>query len=237
MTSSGDLQRALRQMGYVNSLAVDRDGDAEHLRIDVEGGPVNVPVSRLGHVLVAANELALSRERVGAIAAALLLRGEGPSAPTGVAETVEDELRERGRGEAATLLRAATETVDVLRAVLTGSRAYGEPRDASDVDLAVLVSPGDADALRALADRNGAEVLPPSAGEDAETTSLRFGRLNLIVSTDPLAHAVWVVGTARLRHQRQLTRSVVTRDRAVETFRALRREVGLEVEELEEGEL
>jgi predicted nucleotidyltransferase len=105
-----------------------------------------------------------------------------------------------------------------LRPFVTGSRAYGTPREDSDIDLVVLTSEGTIRELKALAD-NGADVdLKIDYGR--HNVPLRFGPLNLICVTDPRDYEVWREGTQRL-----ILRSVdrpVTRDEAVACFRELR---------------
>lgn len=54
-------------------------------------------------------------------------------------------------------------------AFITGSRAYGVPREDSDIDLAVVVSEHEAKLLRSLSD---------------STRKIVFGRLNLILFTN-----------------------------------------------------
>lgn len=112
---------------------------------------------------------------------------------------------------------------------VTGSMAYGTPDKKSDVDLVVLVSPGDLVRLESRADPSpgpkftGSDSDPgTAAGDRGLTRSLRFGRLNLIAVTCPIAFAVWVRGTADLKEE-----SPVSRDKAVSHFRGLRVKHGL----------
>lgn len=125
-----------------------------------------------------------------------------------------------------------------MRSFITGSRAYG-PRAGlkggkSDVDLVVLVSFKDLELLRSLADSDDAEKLADSdAGPTAHgprgSASLRFGKLNLIAVTDPVAFAVWHEGTKKLaRAAEQGDRPLeITRDLAIKFFEVLRRGRGL----------
>jgi predicted nucleotidyltransferase len=94
-----------------------------------------------------------------------------------------------------------------MKAFLTGSRVYGKPRRNSDIDLVVFVSKADAAALGNLCDDDG---------DTSAYATVRFGRLNLLVITDPAKYAAWVEGTAKLKAQRP-----VTREQAIEVFKAL----------------
>lgn len=113
-----------------------------------------------------------------------------------------------------------------MSAFITGSRAYGRPSRKSDVDLVVLVCPAELEILKELADsrdedrkgEGGDSDAGPRAGGDS--ASLRFGRLNLLAVTDPVAYAVWQKGTRLLK--RESERKPVDRDLAVKFFDMLR---------------
>lgn len=100
-----------------------------------------------------------------------------------------------------------------LRSFITGSRAYGIPKKGSDVDLVVLVSYETLELLKTLADR----VVEVTEQQDYDKTmlmtgaSLCFGRLNLIVVTDPDLFHIWRDGTEFLK-----TKKPVTREKAVQ---------------------
>ena len=109
-----------------------------------------------------------------------------------------------------------------MRSFITGSRAYGQPKDGygpddSDVDLVIHISGPNLEVLLKMAD----EVL--ECGERFDeysgpaSASLRFGKLNLIAVTDEAAYAVWAAGTSALQHK-----APVTRDQAIDFFRKLR---------------
>lgn len=102
-------------------------------------------------------------------------------------------------------------------AFLTGSRAYGTPREDSDVDLVIRVR--DAATLAAIieaADPTDATNKPSAVG--FRTASFRFGTLNLIIAHTDRQYADWRDGTATL-----IAEKPVTRERAVEVFSELRR--------------
>jgi hypothetical protein len=115
----------------------------------------------------------------------------------------------------------------VFNSIVTGSVAYGRPEKNSDVDLVILCSPADLDRLAKYADstfdlRQKPDSDPGSGAEKGLTASLRFGKLNVIVTTDLIAFGVWVEGTRELK-----SRAPVGREAAVAHFRELREKHGL----------
>ena len=100
-------------------------------------------------------------------------------------------------------------------ALLTGSRAYGTPREDSDVDLVIRVR----DAATLAAIREAADPVMPNQGHSARAgrSSFRFGDLNLIVCHTDAEYAVWAAGTAEL-----VDRAPVAREEAVAVFKRLR---------------
>lgn len=88
-------------------------------------------------------------------------------------------------------------------AILTGSRVYGSPKPNSDVDLVLLMTGPQANALAVFADQDPG----PKHSQSASGFSLRFGRLNLIIETDPVKFEVWVRGTEQLTAMKPVTRS------------------------------
>ena len=97
----------------------------------------------------------------------------------------------------------------MMNAFLVGSRVYGEPREDSDIDLVVRMSPEDAYQLRRLAD--------PIRQNDPMGV-VRYGKLNLVVcETDALFEA-WVDGFDEVMHEFAKTQNPVTRARAIEIF-------------------
>lgn len=98
----------------------------------------------------------------------------------------------------------------VSGAHLGGSRIYGTPRSDSDVDMCVLVTEEEARILGDNADEpNG---LRPGWG----SFPVRYGRLNIIVCTDPDVYARWLAGRDELRRS-----APVTRDQAKAVFARL----------------
>jgi len=69
-------------------------------------------------------------------------------------------------------------------AFITGSHAYGEPTENSDVDLVVLVSPEDRDRLIRLS--------------DDKSTPVRYGNINLIVPMSEAEFHKWKLVTELL---------------------------------------
>ena len=98
-------------------------------------------------------------------------------------------------------------------AFITGSHAYGTPGPKSDIDLVLPLDPEVIKVLRQLAD-TGSD--PPGS------TSMRFGKVNLIVPDTAESLKVWPQGTAELA-----ARKPVTRSEAVSVFVKRRRSAGI----------
>ncbi len=111
-----------------------------------------------------------------------------------------------------------------MKAFITGSRAYGTPRTTSDVDLVVLVTAEELDVLEEMGYAH-----PNNSGTLMGNLSLQFGRMNLIVLTDPSDYSVWLEATTRL-----IERKPVIRREAVELFDRLlhKRNSGDDVQKL-----
>lgn len=91
-----------------------------------------------------------------------------------------------------------------MNAFLTGSQAYGTPREDSDVDLAIVMTSADLALLRPLVDST----------HGSNGASLRFGRLNLIaLPADEFV--AWKIAT-----ERAIAEKPVTRERAIELIEA-----------------
>ena len=91
---------------------------------------------------------------------------------------------------------------------LTGSRAYGTPREDSDVDLVMLA---DESAFQVMAQVSSQIEFFAEGG-----CSLRFGLLNIIGVTNADEFAKWKSGTEHLK-----TIAPVTREHAVEYLTGL----------------
>lgn len=106
---------------------------------------------------------------------------------------------------------------DGMIAILTGSYAYGTPREDSDVDIAILVSDSVKKILKSKADKVNGSM---SYGHEIECgLSLHFGKLNMMVFTEQAFFDLWEEGTKRLK-----ARGPVTREQAVEEFERLRKQ-------------
>ncbi len=75
-----------------------------------------------------------------------------------------------------------------MDAFVTGSHAYGSPRPDSDVDLVVFVSPTDAEVIR--------------AESDTKAIPIRYGNLNLIITTDQQEYFAWQKFTDDMKAKR-----------------------------------
>ncbi len=87
---------------------------------------------------------------------------------------------------------------------ITGSRAYGEPTDKSDVDLVVLIDSEMMDALRPFCDNS----IPNNQFEyeDQGIGCLYFGKLNIIPVCHPGLYDVWKNATEFLKTQAPVER-------------------------------
>lgn len=109
-----------------------------------------------------------------------------------------------------------------FRSFLTGSQAYGTPTNESDIDLVVLVDSQDAIfELANFSQPNKEERCSASDLVAQGNASLRFGKLNLIVTIHPEIFNLWKRGTEYLR-----SIAPVTREQAMEHFRRLREQIG-----------
>jgi hypothetical protein len=108
-----------------------------------------------------------------------------------------------------------------MNAFMTGSQVYGTPTAKSDVDVVVLVEEDEADRWREVFGELGLLGIDGDAASGGDL-SIRSGKINLIVETDPKEFEAWRTGTAEL-----IGRAPVTREQAVQTLRAHRRRLGL----------
>lgn len=97
---------------------------------------------------------------------------------------------------------------------ITGSVAYGTPTDESDVDLVALTDKFTMALLLRYLESDWDEY----AGVP-NLLSLCFGRLNLLLTTEPKDYDIWRQGTEELKE-----RAPVMRDEAVAHFAKLRGE-------------
>ena len=107
------------------------------------------------------------------------------------------------------------------RAFVTGSHAYGLPGHDSDIDVVVLVTMADLEKLLKASDDLDIATDPEYA-RNCHTTSLRFGSLNLLATTDEKAYQCWWDATRKLKEQ-----SPVSREYAVRFMHKARIEHGL----------
>ena len=119
-----------------------------------------------------------------------------------------------------------------MNAIITGSRAYGNPRPDSDIDLVVLMSPDDYMNLMgfAIMEKNVDSNIKDSETEygiGANSAVLRFGQLNLLVTVDPLQFEVWRRGTEQLKQYRTQMNKPVSRELAVSHLTNLRKHCGV----------
>lgn len=99
-------------------------------------------------------------------------------------------------------------------AFITGSRAYGNPRPDSDIDLVVRMDEATLAILRLL-------------NESGNDNVIRFGNLNIIPALSDADYAVWVVGTKQLIRRKECFGESISRDDAKGLLDNLRSDLGL----------
>lgn len=120
----------------------------------------------------------------------------------------------------------------MIQCILTGSHAYGKPTSKSDIDLVMLLTP---EQLKLFEKKAGGPEYYASLIPGAEAC-LRFGDLNIIAVTDPVAFAVWQKGTAQLENEPRGISQDSKRKRAIEVLNRLRNIHGIRPEDEEEAE-
>jgi len=113
-----------------------------------------------------------------------------------------------------------------MKAFITGSRAYGRPREDSDIDLVIHCSSGERVLLQMLADPDPPAIVDEPGYNDARGYQMRFGRLNLLVCTTDDQYAVWLLGTRALQDRQQNKPEPVTREEAVAVFQSILAAIG-----------
>lgn len=108
----------------------------------------------------------------------------------------------------------------MLGSFITGSYAYGEPTDKSDIDIVLRIGNVNADLLRKLSDKKpepkGRKIV--SKGPDP----IRFGKINLILCLDDEVFECWRKGTVELQERARVEDRRIPRDEACEYFKSLR---------------
>ena len=94
-----------------------------------------------------------------------------------------------------------------MNAFLTGSHAYGTPREDSDIDVVVLMNPED---VRTILGVVGPRSSDGSAADDCRV-SLRFGNLKLLVMVHEDQFRAWQEATEELAARRPVTRAEAIR--------------------------
>jgi predicted nucleotidyltransferase len=97
--------------------------------------------------------------------------------------------------------------------LITGSHAYGEVTDNSDVDIVIRCG----DKVRKLLKDNA---------DQSSDGSIRFGKLNIICCLDDTSYEVWDAGTKKLIEISNNQDRPIYRDEAKELFDKLRQENG-----------
>lgn len=108
---------------------------------------------------------------------------------------------------------------------MTGSQVYGLPKPTSDIDLCLLV---DEEEFGLLLSKRDKHVYLGTAGSDVgnrgdlplaerDSISVRYGKLNLLLTTNPDMFEAWRSATKELEDEK-FRDGPVSRDRAVEVF-------------------
>lgn len=92
-----------------------------------------------------------------------------------------------------------------MTAFVTGSRAYGEAKKDSDIDLVTLVTPGDLEKLKKFYRDLGVPVVDNDYEQDTGAAFI-FGKLNLLCFTRDIEFDAWDKATAELVKQKPVTR-------------------------------
>lgn len=107
-----------------------------------------------------------------------------------------------------------------MQAFLTGSHAYGAPKDDSDVDLVIFVD--DKRTHRLLEVHNDLFDVEKDDADQAiyhtPSESLKYGKLNLIICKTEKDYNEWKTGTEMLVKERASTGQPVSRERAIEVL-------------------
>jgi predicted nucleotidyltransferase len=112
----------------------------------------------------------------------------------------------------------------MIQALLTGSRVYGRPTKKSDLDVVMLLTPFELATMEKQADE--VEGNDYDTG-DSTSKSLRFGNLNVIALTDPVAFGVFEKGTKALKDLAKQNGRGLEREDAVARLAGLRYRHGL----------
>lgn len=117
-------------------------------------------------------------------------------------------------------------------AFMTGSQVYGLPKPGSDIDIALLVDKEEFGLLLSKRDKHrylgtaesnvgNQSDLPPA---ERDSISVRYGKLNLLLTTNPEMYEAWRMATKELEDEK-FRDGPVSRDRAVEVFTKYEEEV------------
>jgi hypothetical protein len=107
-----------------------------------------------------------------------------------------------------------------MKAFLTGSHVYGEPREDSDIDIVIPMEKGDLTRLVQILDNMDGDWDEMDVGYPK--TTFRVGPFNLIFVDGGGHMKVWKEGTEKLKKRKQRTDKPVTRKAAIRLFDKLR---------------
>lgn len=109
-----------------------------------------------------------------------------------------------------------------MNSFITGSRAYGTPREDSDIDLVIRISEKDALMILDNCDEPPRNALIEHYGLSG-LHCIRYGKLNVLMCTSDIYFDAWRMGTHLCAKKGQLSH-----DEAVEIFQKVFQEAGLQ---------
>lgn len=100
-----------------------------------------------------------------------------------------------------------------MKAFITGSKAYKNDKEGSDVDLVIFTDSQTGKQLEHLGDN--------------QTHPIRFGNLNLILTYDEIEYAAWLEATRRCKMEALLNPAKFSKEKAIEIHEEMRRILGI----------
>ncbi len=90
--------------------------------------------------------------------------------------------------------------------LVTGSRVYGTPRYNSDIDLVVLLTSEELKIFESFEEKSDNVVSNSENDKIGKSLSVKYGKLNLIITTDKKVYKAWKKATEELIAKKPVTR-------------------------------